>query len=428
MKTVWFAIVSVLLFANCLLAETNPATVDEAAKAIDFSKFKLVSPIEDSSTTCIASQSYRAMGDVDQVTKEISKALTTAGFKQAEGATITPAYASAVFVKNGFSVSLSIFPTGDSQSVQVALRNLGNVDLEKVVASDKLQKTYALPGSVMYTTKLSPEEARKLIRQQLEAKQWEWFGDTAVSFFMRKNGVRLQVMANASPAQPGTTAIQLSSEQLSTELPVASQATMIQYADINGGMIMDSTLSIPELVADLRQRFEKRKWKSTTDNLVKAGIHEHLIFRNEKEELADCEFFEFDGKSRCKISYQTKEQVDRENALAKKAAMEAEAKSKASAEIKKVTISPIAGAKVKSKNLIALETKSGGASAVLKTWLERMKADGWKLESTVDTPQVAELSLEKNGVKLSVSLVDPGFIPGEIEIRADKNYELTIAR
>lgn len=428
MKTVWFAIASVLLFANCLLGDTNPATVDEAAKAIDFSKFKLVNPVDDSVTTCVASQSYRAKGEVDQVTQTISKALTGAGFKQAAGATITPAYASAVFLKDGFSVSLSIFPSGDSQSVQVTLRNHGNVDLEKILASDKLQKTYALPGSVMFTTKLSPEEARKLIRQELEAKQWEWFGDTAVSFFMRKHAVRLQVMVNQSPAQAGVTAIQLSSEQLSTELPVPAKATMIQYADINGGMIMDSSLSIPELVADLRQRFEKMNWKSTTDKLVKVGIHEHLIFRNKKEELADCEFFEFDGKSRCKISYQTKEQVDRENALAKKAAMEAEAKSKASAEMKKLPISPIAGAKSKSKNLIGIQTQSGGASAVLKSWLEQMKADGWKQESTVDTPQVAEISIEKDGVKLRISLVDPGFIPGEIEIQADKNYELSTDR
>ncbi|PQO41236.1 hypothetical protein C5Y96_00535 [Blastopirellula marina] len=428
MKTVWLPILSVLLFVNGLLAETPPATVDEAAKAIDFSKFKLVNPVEDSTTSCIASQSYRAKGDVDQVTNEISKQLTAAGFKQAEGATITPAYASAVFLKDGFSVSLSIFPSGDNQSVQVALRNHGNVNLEKIVASDKLQKTYALPGSVMYTTKLSPEDARKLIRQELESQKWEWFGDTTVSFFMRQNAVRLQVMVNQSPAQPGTTAIQISSEQLSTELPIPSKATMIQYADINGGMIMDSTQSTPELVADLRQRFEKLKWKSTTDNLVKVGIHDHLIFRNNKEELADCEFFEFDGKSRCKISYQTKEQVDRENALAKKAAMDAEAKSKAAAEIKKVTISPIAGAKVKSKNQISIQTKSGGAAAILKAWLDNMKADGWKLESTVDTPQVAELSLEKDGVKLSITLVDPGFIPGEIEIRADKNCEIIPGR
>lgn len=426
MKIVCLSLASVLFIANCLLAETSPATVDEAVKVIDFSRFKLVNPVDDSVTSCIASQSYRAQGDVERVTQQISEALIAAGFKQAEGATVTPAYASALFTKNGFSVSLSIFPSGDSKSVQVAVRNLGNVDLDKLLVGDGLQKTYALPGSSMLTSNLPSDAARASIRKALESQEWEWFGDTPVSFFMRKNAVRLQVMANTSPVQPGTTAIQISSEQLSTQLPIPSGATMIQYADSNGSMITDSKLPLPELMTDVRERFKSMQWKCTTENPIKIGIHEHLIFRSEKEELADCEFFGFDGKSRCKISYQTKEQLDKESQLAKQAAMEAEAKAKASTQIKKVEIHSIPGAKAKSKQLIGIETKSGEASAVLKKWLDLMKADGWQFKQTVMTPNVADLSLEKDGVKLNVSLVDPGFIPGEIQIHADRNYEIVI--
>ncbi|WDI43192.1 hypothetical protein [Bremerella sp. P1] len=428
MKISCIAIVSVLCVVNHLVAQSSPATVDQAAKAIDFSEFPLANPIEDTVSSCVASQSYRAKGDVEQVTKDITKALSAAGFQQAEGATITPAYASAVFLKNGFSVSLSIFPSGEPQSAQVALRNHGNVDLEKILGGKDFQNMYALPGSVMFTTKLAPEETRKLVRKDLESQGWEWFGDTASSFFMRKNAIRLQIMANASPAQPSSTVIQLSSEQLSTELPIPSKTTMIQYTDSNGGLIVDSTLSVPELMTDLRERFKQKNWRCTTDNPIKINFHKHLIFRSEKEELADCEFFEFEGKSRCRLSYQTKEQVAQEGERAKQAAMDAEVKARAAAEIKKVEIKPITGAKLKSKNHLQVETKSGEGSTVLKRWINLMKSDGWKLESTVETAQVVECSLEKNGVKLSVSLVDPGFIPGEIEIRANKNYELTIPR
>ncbi|MEZ6049497.1 MAG: hypothetical protein R3C11_28745 [Planctomycetaceae bacterium] len=79
---------------------------------------------------------------------------------------------------------------------------------------------YAVPAAAAYISEQSVEEATAESRRVLEADGWHWFGDTTVSYFMRKEGIRLQVMVTAAPAQGNKTVLQYTAEQLSSALPV----------------------------------------------------------------------------------------------------------------------------------------------------------------------------------------------------------------
>ena len=99
-----------------------------------------------------------------------------------------------------------------------------------------------------------------------------------------------------------------------------------------------------------------------------------------------------------------------------KAAREKEMSSKGKGE--KITFTLPKGLTIESKteNSVEVAAKSGSAQKLIGGWLKQLQEAGWKLESVVDTKEVAEHRLTKEGVEVNVGVVDPGFIPARISI------------
>jgi hypothetical protein len=339
---------------------------------------------------------------------------------------------SATYQREGFTVSLSVSPGGEPDTVVVSINNHGNVDLKQFPMPEGAKELYAFPATVAYVTEQNVDATTQECRRLLETQGWQWFGDTTVSFFVKQNAVRLQVMVSEAPGQGGKTVIQVTGEQLSVDLPIPPDLEWLQYADAVGGMQFDSRKSEAELVRFFIDALGAVGWKPTTQTPVKIDFRNHLIFRNPSQEMIEIQFYEVDGKTRGDVKYQTAAQAAAE--AQKVAAVVAEAQRKRDAEIErkknppKVPIAAPAEARVAEQAAKSIEFSipTGMARAAVARWIRDRQADGWTAEATFDTKEAGDFKLTKGPIELNVLFVDPGFIPGEITISVAGDYQLDL--
>ncbi|MCY2974339.1 MAG: hypothetical protein NTW52_06685 [Planctomycetota bacterium] len=437
-SAIFFLLCGVVRSQDASKQNSEPATAAQAASVLDLSIFPMIdldaAPDSSASTQVIASQSYPAKGNVIDVAKKIQSAILKKGFTEAAGASITEEYASATFQGRGFTISLTVFPGSKPSTAQVNLQNLGNVDLAKLPMPSGAKLLYALPAMVSYVSEMPVEKTKTELQSLLLKQGWEKFGDTTASFYVKKNATRMQVMVSEAPGQGGKTAIQISSEQLSVDLPVPPSFGFLQYADSTGGMIFDTDKSQEEVIAFFKQSLGKTSWKPTTENTVRIGFEDHLIFRNDKKEYIEIKFRNVEGRTQAELKYQTAKQFAEDEKRANAQIAELNKKREADMERKKnppqIVITPLAQATVSETNKTSIEltTKSGAAKASLQDWMKSQEAQGWKKTATIDSKEVGDFQLEKDGVELNATFVDPGFIPGSITISVRGDYQLVFKK
>ncbi len=412
---------------------TGPATALQAAAVLDLTQFEAVNPDEKQNAEVIARQSYLSHGKITEIGKKIQANFKKAGCKELDGTNLTDAYGSAMFQKQGFTFSLSLIPSKPGD-VLVSITNHGNVDLKSIPVPNGSTQLYAFPTTIAYVSPLSVAETNKECRKLLLDKGWEMFGETEVSFMVKQNAVQLQVMASEAPAQGNKTVIQMSSEQLSADLPAPPYNGFLQYSDTTGGMLFDSDKSQEDLVTYFKQALGKWKWESTTEKPIRIDFRDHLIFRNPSKEYLELQFYEVEKKTRVDLKYQTAKQFAEEEKRAEEYIKEE--KKKREAEMKKkenpdkIAIASPSNAKLDKHDDKSLEfsTDTGKAKASLTAWIKDMEKDGWKLKKIVDEKVAGEYELSKDESQLRLSFLDPGFIPGSISMRISGNYKLELKK
>jgi hypothetical protein len=431
---VFFLICNIVQSQDASKQFSEPATAAQAASVLDLSTFPMVDldvdPDSSQSTQVIAYQSYPAKGAVIDVAKKIQAALLKKGFKETAGASFTEAYASATYQGRGFTIALTVFPGSKPSTAQVNLQNLGNVDLAKLPMPTGAKLLYALPAMVSFVSELPVDKTKSELQSLLLKQGWEKFGDTSASFYIKKNATRLQVMVSEAPGQGGKTSIQISSEQLSVDLPVPPSFGFLQYADSTGGMIFDTDKSQEEIIAFFKQSLGKTSWKPTTENTVRIGFEDHLIFRNDNKEYIEIKFRNVEGRTQAELKYQNAKQFAETEKKANAQIAELKKKREEEMERKKnppkitITAPSQSTASEIEDTSIEFTTKSGVAKASLQDWMKNQEAQGWKKTVNIDSKEIGEFTLSKDGAELNASFVDPGFIPGSITISVRGNYQL----
>jgi hypothetical protein len=422
------------LSAHAQSKDAKPATAVEAAKVLDLSQFELVDPVDTPNSQIIAKQSYEAKGKLTDVAKRLMVNFKKSGCKELDGTSVTDAYASAMFQKQGFTFSLMLSEGSKPGTTSVNISNLGNVDLKSIPVPKGATQLYAFPATIAYMSPSSVEEVNKECRKLLLAKGWEPFGETTASFFVKQNAVLLQVSVSEAPAQGNKTSIQFTTEQLSADLPAPPYNGFLQYSDSTGGMLFDSDKSQEELVKYFKETLGKSKWTATTDNPVKIDFRDHLIFRNPAREFIELQFYEVEGKTRVDLSYQTAKQFAEAEKKVDKIVADKKKKAEAEMERKKnppkieITLPKNAEITEQDDKSLELSTESGAAKKSVTEWLALQEKDGWKLEKTVDTKEIGEYKLTKDDKEIDVSFVDPGFIPGSITIRVSGDFKIDVKK
>ena len=109
-----------------------PATVTQVAAVLDLSKFPLFNATKEPQSRNVAGLSYNAKSDLKQAVDFQRKQLLKRGFKELPGGYSSDQTASGMFSKDGFRVTVTVFPASEPGEASVSILNLGNVQLDKL--------------------------------------------------------------------------------------------------------------------------------------------------------------------------------------------------------------------------------------------------------------------------------------------------------
>lgn len=293
------------LLARELNAE-EPAQVADAARVLNLAEFPLVEPLDEPAVQLIGRQQYRSKLALMDVAEKIRRSLQDHGCTESAGGTFMEAYGSAVYQKDGFTFSLTLMPDSDPKQTKVNLLNHGNLDLAALSPPADCQPTFVGPNSIGYQSQVDAATLKSQYRQQLIDIGWEPFGETTVSFFLKRNAVLAQFMI--SPAPPNGAAksmIQISTELMSVDFPSFAYDGQFQYSDATGGLSFSSPLPQADFVKELRTKLATRDWQATTDQPIKIDFSEHLIFRNPSKDYLEVIMRKSGEKTSVRFKHQT---------------------------------------------------------------------------------------------------------------------------
>ncbi|MEZ6052163.1 MAG: hypothetical protein R3C02_12345 [Planctomycetaceae bacterium] len=408
-------------------AEQQAATVAEAVKAIDLSKFPTLIGAEEVGTLTVAQLSYLAEGECKAAFEFQRKALTDLKWSELPGSAVTDQYASGVFTRDGFVLSVSVVPSGDPQQpnlLHVSINLHGNVDLQKLPTPSGLTMVYAGPQIAMYSTDSSVAETTAACRKGLLAAGWQPYGNAGDTHFFKQNAVRLTASINSAPGLDGKTAVSFSAEQMSADVPAPVDNVQLQYADSTKQVLFDTKDIRENIVSFYRNTLGDSKWQATTDHPVQIGFKDVLIFRNPAKDMLTLEMYPVEEEQVLRVTakYETAAEVA---AIEKK--LDAEmAAAKKRAELEKNTPLPKVSVQLPAKARLTEESSTkweltvatGQAKATVAEMRKQFKKSGWTEEVLIDDGMVGEITLKKGRQEVSFSYVDPGFIPAEITLQA----------
>src|SRR5438128_626537 len=185
----------------------TPATVEQAAKVLDLSKFPLMDGAKPLESRKVANLFYLATGDVKTGFEFNRKALVAQGWKELPNSSVTDQSASAMFSRNGFVVSLGIFPNDQAGGLSVMLQNHGNVKLGKLPVPPGTKPVYVGESTAMYSTDAAVPATADACRNLLLAQGWVLYGDAGDSAVFKQNAILVTVTVSSAPAQGGKTMI-----------------------------------------------------------------------------------------------------------------------------------------------------------------------------------------------------------------------------
>jgi len=416
------------------VAVKKPATVAEAMRAIDLNAFPLMKGVKEPAQRSVARLSYNVPSDCRAAFEFQRKALIGLKWTELSGSAATDQYASGTFTRDGFFVSVSTMPNGDPQqpgtvNVQIVLH--GNVDLAKLPMPADLKATYGGPLTAMYTTDATVAKTVDACRRLLIASGWQPYGTAGDTLFFKQNAIRLSASIMSAPAQGGRTAVSFSAEQLSADVPAPAETVQLQYSDSTKQVLFDTKSTEDDVIAYYRKTLGGAGWKATTDNTLKIDWKDVLIFRNPAKDMLTLEMYFVKDENALRVTVQ-------HQSAAEVAAMQKELDEQAAAAKKKkeqeentplptiaITLPPGAELTESGKTRLEFTVATGKGKTVAEAIRKRLKDSRWKEEVLTADAAVGEITFTKDQQEITLSYVDPGFIPAAFTIRGTR-VELTI--
>jgi hypothetical protein len=300
---------------GCSQAETAarrggaPATVAEAAAALDLTKLPLVEGAVEPEIRRVGSLNYNAPGKVAEVFATHRKQLIDQGWRQLPDAQSTDQFASATFARDGFLLAVGVFSAGMPGVVSVAITHLGNVDLEKLPVPGNAELVFPGAASVAFVTDMPPEPALEECRKLLGEKGWQPYGTASQTLVLKQNAVRLTARIAAAAGQAGKTMVTYSAALMSADLPAPADAEGVQYHDQTAELMFDTTATPDQIVDFYRQTLAKTGWEATTDRPIKIDSKQRLILRNPSHDLLALEIDEVADKRRVRVQCQSAAEI-----------------------------------------------------------------------------------------------------------------------
>jgi len=396
----------------------SPATPAEARKTLDLAALPLMDQAERPSQRNLAGLVYTARGDVNGAFEFHRKQLIERKWTELPGGYVSDQAASASFRRDGFSLSLSVFPAGKPGLVSVTLNNHGNVAFGTLPVPSGAKPFYGGPVNLAYLAESPVAETAELCRKRLLEQGWQPYGRAGDTEFFKQNGVRLALRVTTAPAQGGKTVLDYSSLLMSVDLPAPAEAESLQYADSTTQLSFETKATGAEVVDFYRQALARSAWEATTKSANKLGFKEVLIFLNPQKDLLALELQDRDGKCQVRLKHQTAAEVAE---LDKRLDAGAERrKQENSKPLPKLALAlPRDASNVKvARSGIEFNVGNSRAKPVVEAWRAQLLKDGWKERAVTLDPVAGSASFTKGNQHLTLIYSDVGFVPAEVSIQA----------
>jgi hypothetical protein len=414
-------------------AQSGPATVADAARVLDLRKTRLVPKAKEPGSRTVAHLFYEAPATVKDAYAFHVQALAQEQWKKLDGSYVSDDAASATFQREGFKLSLSVMPATTPGAVNVTITNHGNVDTAKLPVPDKSAPFFATPVSAAYLVEGPVDQAAADVRGQLQAKQWQPYGEAGDVTYFKQAAVRLAARVAAAPAQNGKTFVEYSTEQMSADLPAPPEAKQVQYAEGNTQLSFDTAAKIDDVFAFYRQSLARLGWEATTQQAIQGRFESELLFRSPQKDLLTLTLREVDDVTRGMLRYQSAAEVAEIAQLAKTAAAKtapAEMPAEETAEIpaEEQSAAPIARVEVPlpanarsveaAKESLEFEVPAGKGRAAADALRKHFLAAGWQEETAVMEKISGNVTFTKESSMMTMVYADIGIEAAQITIMA----------
>lgn len=396
------------------------------ASAFDLSKCELAPGAEKPGERTIANLTYKVKASVNEVYQFHKKQILAKGWKEMPDASGTDQSISATYAGAGQHISLTVYSTGTSGSVDVMLHHHGSVNLDKLPLPPGTMTTYAGPITVMHVTAAPVAETSAACRKLLLESGWEPHGSAGDSLYFKQGTNRITLTVSAGPAQGGKTLISYLSELMSADLPAPPDADGLQYSD-SLRRLTYQTMSEPKAIFDYyKQALGKSGWKPNRDESYHIDDKDEMVFRNGDGVTFVEVRMGLNGVRNVVCSYTTvtemNEAAERMKAkLAEKKKMESSGGAgNGQPAAAKIGINPPEGATgvEQTANSLKFNVGNGKAKAVVEGWRQELTAAGWKEDVGTLDAMAGMLSLSKESQRLSISYSDTGLLPAEVNVNS----------
>jgi len=403
----------------------TPATVEQAAKVLDLSKFPLMDGAKPLESPQVANLFYLATGDVKTAFEFNRKALVSQGWKELPNR---------MFSRSGFVVFVSVTPNGDG-NVQVRLLNQGNVKPGKLPVPPNAKPVYVGDSTAMYETEATVPATVDACRNLFVAQGWVPYGDAGDSAVFKQNANLATVTVSSAPAKGGKTTIQYSNQLISADIPAPPNVEELRYVDEPQELTFTTT-NQDAIVDFYRKTLATAGWKSTMDHMVDVDEKPTMIFRNPgKDMLTLAATGVLSGKLLFSVRFQSGAEIAERDRKRKEAApkLRAAAEAKAAQEAKeaaelaernkvpKVAVTLPADAKVvkQTNDSIKFTVGKGKAKAAVEFFRKQFRDAGWKekFASMAGMSGAASFSKE-DGQSVTVTYTDTPISPSEVSLSA----------
>lgn len=411
----------------------GPASAAQAARVLDLSTFPLIDGAKPPWPRVIASLNYPVASDVKTAFEFHRKKLVAQGWKELPNTSVTAQAASGMFGRSGFVVSVSAYPGGEPNNVQIMVQNFGNIRPAKLPVPSGTKSVYVGDASAMYVTDAAVAATADAVRKLLLAQGWVPYGSAGDSSYYKQNAIRVNATVSSAPAQGGKTMISYTSELMSADLPAPPDAADLHYADSTQEITFDTAANKDAVVDYYRKTLAAAKWESTLDKTVDISDRPTMIFRNPTKDMLTLSFSSASGgklpvslqfQSAAEIAEldrQLKEQAPKIRAAAQARQAEEDARTaEANKPLPKLGVALPADAKgvEQTKDEIKFTVANGKAKAAAEALRKQFRDAGWKEDLATLDPMAGALSFSKEKQSITVSYTDTGVTPAEISVSA----------
>ena len=257
-------------------AASHAATVEAAAKLLDLRTYDLPEGAEALGDQHVGALSYGTSANPTAAYEIQKRQLTKLGWKELPGAMTAEAYASGMFSKEGYSVSVSTSASGQPEKERatfVYIMNFGNVSLKSLPVIKGASSTFINEATAVYSVDMKvPDAADKTLKLLLDAG-WQPYGYNDVSpelkqFQVKKNAIQIGVMVNVAPAQGNKTAVMYSSSLLAADIPAPANAEQLNFTGQQKTLRFESPEDFAAVVGFYEKTLPAQGWKPSGAKMV----------------------------------------------------------------------------------------------------------------------------------------------------------------